>query len=225
MFPLLPIRCRSCSLPFSGVLSGVPAALQRPGRGRCRWPGAARRGLAGLAALLLLLGTGCRDESERLAQLAEKTAQQQAEQNQAMAETSRQALKATEQLIASQEQSRQELVELSRQVQAQQAALEQQQAELLAAQRRWLGRLGMIACGAVLVGAVMWLRLAAQMRRPCAQQPATGRWVALDRARAGQLPGTGVRRVGAKPLSALPAPRQTHRKKRRRRPRRPRPRK
>jgi len=172
--------------------------------------------------LLLLLASGCTSESERLARLAEKTARQQAEQNQAVTQTSLQALEATEQLIASQEQSRQELLALGRQVQAQQAALEQQQAELLAAERRWLSRLGMIACGAVLVATVMWLGLAAQMRRPCAPQPEPGRWTPLGRPRAGQLPGPGTRQVGPRALPALPAPQQTRRKKRQRRPRGPR---
>lgn len=131
-----------------------------------------RNHLVIMLILLIAPASGC-DEDERLARMAQEATERQAEQNQAMADVSRESVQAGGRLVEAEAEARQELLAMQRELQVQQAdigqqrdRLDQERREL--AVRRWrdslaaaaITNLGLIlACLAPLV--VCWYLLRA----------------------------------------------------------------
>jgi hypothetical protein len=80
--------------------------------------------------VLVVVSSGCEDDDERLARLAQTSNQQQAEQNVAMAENTRAVAEGSIALIEAENQSRQELVALQRDLRSDQAELSRQRESL-----------------------------------------------------------------------------------------------
>jgi hypothetical protein len=112
-----------------------------------------RRAILAIAGLLSVLG--CSDE--RLARMAQETTQRQAEQNEAMAEVSRESVQASGRLVETEGQARQELLAMQHDLQEQQAQIGQERDKLeaerrgLAGQRLWDSALAAAITDAVLV--------------------------------------------------------------------------
>ena len=91
---------------------------------------------------LITLTLGC-VEDERLANMAQDATQRQAEQNHAMAQQNRELVEASKRLVEAHAQTRQEFINLNRDLQAQQAETARQHTALeaerrqIAQQRRW----------------------------------------------------------------------------------------
>jgi hypothetical protein len=93
------------------------------------------RGLLIAVTVLVVVTSGCDSDDERLARLAQTSNQQQADQNAAMAENTRAVAEGSKALIEAENQSRQELVALQRDLRSDQAELSRQR-DLLDRERR-----------------------------------------------------------------------------------------
>lgn len=97
-----------------------------------------------MTILLVLVATttGCEDESERLARMAEEHARRQAAQSQQMAELQREVAQGAKELVEADARAREEIISLQRDIQSESAEVGQQRDQLeedrrnLAAQRR-----------------------------------------------------------------------------------------
>ena len=94
-----------------------------------------------IATTLMLTMAGC-EEEERLAEMAERHLERQAEQNRQMADLQKEVAEGTRQLVEADARAREEMVALQRDLRADQAAIGQQRDQLegerkeLAAKRR-----------------------------------------------------------------------------------------
>lgn len=89
----------------------------------------------GLLALLILAGTGCLSESERVAEVAREAAREQAEQNKRMARVQQEVAEAHKRLVEGEAKARSEMVALERDIQGAQAEVGVQR-DALEAERR-----------------------------------------------------------------------------------------
>lgn len=129
-----------------------------------------KRTLLLIPMILLALASGC-DEDERLVKLAQDADQRQAEQNHEIAHQNRQIAETAKQLVEADAKSRQELMGLERDLQAERAEVGKQRDVLeadrreLASQRQWDSLLApaiensglLVACVLPLV--ICWLLL------------------------------------------------------------------
>ncbi len=79
---------------------------------------------------LMMIGTGCRDDSARVAQVAERALTQQAEQNAEMARLNRDVTETTQQLVEADAKARQDVLAAQRDIQTQQNGVNQQRDSL-----------------------------------------------------------------------------------------------
>lgn len=104
--------------------------------------------------LLVALATGCETSDERLVEVTREANQRQAEQNRQIAYQNRQLAEASKELIEADARSRQELVALERDLQAERAVIGRRRDELeserrtIAQQRRWDSQAGDAVAGA-----------------------------------------------------------------------------
>ena len=79
-----------------------------------------------LLVLLLMMATGCNDDSAEVARVAQQALRQQAEQNQEMARLNREVAKSTQRLVEADAEARQEVLAAQRDLQAQQTVVNEQ---------------------------------------------------------------------------------------------------
>ena len=79
---------------------------------------------------LMMIGTGCRDDSARVAHVAERALTQQAEQNAEMARLNRDVTETTQQLVEADAKARQDVLAAQRDIQTQQNGVNQQRDSL-----------------------------------------------------------------------------------------------
>lgn len=93
--------------------------------------------------ILTLLMTGCSNESERVADIAEQAMHQQARQNEEMARLNREIASATERLVEADATARQEILSAHQQLVEQRDALELERQQIAAQRLResWLAPL------------------------------------------------------------------------------------
>jgi len=117
-----------------------------------------RRILLGLPCLLALACAGCLSESERVAEVAQEAAREQAEQNQRMAQVQQEVAAAHKRLVESEARARGDMVALQRDLQRAQAEVGRQR-DLLEAERREMaaqrGRDPMIASAIQCIGVML----------------------------------------------------------------------
>jgi hypothetical protein len=90
-----------------------------------------RKNLARVLALVVVVASlGCEGDHERLADLAESSNQQQAEQNIAVAENTRAIAEGSKSLVSADAEARRELIDFQRDLRSDQAGLDRQREEL-----------------------------------------------------------------------------------------------
>ncbi|MEO8137085.1 MAG: hypothetical protein ABI831_24295, partial [Betaproteobacteria bacterium] len=134
--------------------------------------------LLGVAALLILLLAGCETENERSTRIAERMAEQQSQQNQAMARQGEQLVRATQALVEADSTSRAQLVAIQKDLQQERGKIAGEWEELddqrrqIASLRTWDSALAVAVEGlAALLTAGIPLALCWSVMRDVKQDP------------------------------------------------------
>jgi len=83
-----------------------------------------------LLLLMMMVATGCKDDSAEVARVAQQALRQQAEQNAEMARLNREVAESTQRLVEADAEARQEVLAAQRDLQAQQTVVNQQRDSL-----------------------------------------------------------------------------------------------